>query len=82
MSPPRNAKETISNNMLYVRDVYLTKGHACSQETNPSSRQRGCYVRTIAARIQLKKESGCGSQAAWRPKMNSDSDSDSDDPVG
>jgi hypothetical protein len=39
---------------MYVRYVHLTKGRAYSKETNPS-RQRGCYIRTITARIQLKK---------------------------
>jgi hypothetical protein len=29
-------KEEIFNNMLYVRKVHLTKGHANSLETNPS----------------------------------------------
>jgi hypothetical protein len=28
-----------------------------SIRNNPSSRQRGCYIRTITARVQLKKES-------------------------
>jgi hypothetical protein len=31
----------------------------------PSSRQRGCYIGTITASVQLKKKiSGCGSQGA------------------
>jgi hypothetical protein len=35
--------------------------------TNPSSRQRGCYIRTMTARVQLeKKMSGRESQEAWR----------------
>jgi hypothetical protein len=38
-----------------MRNVYLTKSQAYSYETNPSSRQRGCYIRTITARVQLKK---------------------------
>jgi hypothetical protein len=42
-------------------DIRLTEG----QETNPSSRQRGCYIRTITARAQLKKKiSGRESQGA------------------
>jgi hypothetical protein len=40
--------------MLYMRYVHLTKGQAYSQETNASSRQRGCYIRTITAKAQLK----------------------------
>jgi hypothetical protein len=35
-------------------------------ETNPSSRQRGCYIMTITARVQLEKNSGRASQGAWR----------------
>jgi hypothetical protein len=35
--------------------------------TTPYSRQSGCYVRTMTARVQLKKEiSGRDSQGAWR----------------
>jgi hypothetical protein len=25
------------------------------QEANPSSRQRGCYIKTVTARVQLRK---------------------------
>jgi hypothetical protein len=57
-------EEEIFNNMLYVRNVHLTKGQAYSYETNPSSRQRGCYIRTIKVRVQLKKISGRGFQGA------------------
>jgi hypothetical protein len=33
----------------------------------PSSRQRGCYIRIMAARVQLKKKiSGREPQGAWR----------------
>jgi hypothetical protein len=33
----------------------LDKGEACSQETNPSSPQRECYIRIMTARVQLQK---------------------------
>jgi hypothetical protein len=46
-------KQTIFYNMLYVRNVHLTKGREYSKQTNPSSRQRGCYVRTNIERVQL-----------------------------
>jgi hypothetical protein len=59
-------KEETFNNMLYVWNVHLTKCQACSWETNSSSRQRGCYIRTITAGVQLKKISGRGFQGAWR----------------
>jgi hypothetical protein len=48
-------KEEIFNNMLYVWNVYLTKYQAYSWETNPSSRQRGCYIRTTTVGVQLKR---------------------------
>jgi hypothetical protein len=44
----------------------ITEGQAYSQETNPSSRQRGCYIRTIIASVQSEKISGRGSEGAWR----------------
>jgi hypothetical protein len=59
-------KEEMFNNMLYVWNIHLKKCQAYSWETNPSSRQRGCYIRTITAGVQLKKNSGRGSQGAWR----------------
>jgi hypothetical protein len=34
---------------LYVRSTY-------SQETNPTSRQRGCYMKTMSAKVQLQKK--------------------------
>jgi hypothetical protein len=34
------------------------------QKTDPSSRQRGCYIRNISARVQLKK-SRRDSQGGW-----------------
>jgi hypothetical protein len=35
--------------------------------TNPSSRQRGCYIRTVIARVQLKRKiSGRESQGDAR----------------
>jgi hypothetical protein len=50
-----------------VRYVRLTEGQAYSK-TNPSSRQRGCNIKTtcITARVQLKKMSGGGSEGALR----------------
>jgi hypothetical protein len=30
--------------------------------TDPSSRQRGCYIRTITAKVRLEKTSGHGPQ--------------------
>jgi hypothetical protein len=41
-----------------VRYVHLTKGQAYPQETNPGSRQRGCCIRTITARVLLENISG------------------------
>jgi hypothetical protein len=32
--------------------------------SGPPSVQRGCYIRTIS--VQLKKDTGRGSQGAWR----------------
>jgi hypothetical protein len=42
----------------YVRNILLTKGQAYSLETNPSSRQRGCYIGSMTASFELKKISG------------------------
>jgi hypothetical protein len=36
------------------------------QTTGPSSRQGGCYIRTIYASVQSKKNTGRGSPEAWR----------------
>jgi hypothetical protein len=42
-----------------IRTLY--EGEAHSLETNPSSSQRGCYIRTITARVQLgNKKKKCG----------------------
>jgi hypothetical protein len=60
------AQGTIFNNMLYVQYVHSTKGQAYSYETNPFSRQRGRYIRTITARVQLKKISDYDPHGAWR----------------
>jgi hypothetical protein len=49
-------KGRIFNNMLYMRYVLLAKGQVCSQETNRFSCQRGCYIRTMTAKVQLKKK--------------------------
>jgi hypothetical protein len=60
-----SAEGRVFNNLLYVRYVRLAKDQAYSQQANPSSRQRGCYIRTITARAQLKKKlSGRESQGA------------------
>jgi hypothetical protein len=73
--------------MLYVRYVHLTKGQAYPYEINPSSRQGGCYVRTMIARVQLQKKilvvilKGLGAKTncfAVNRQSQSDSDSDSD----
>jgi hypothetical protein len=34
----------------------LEKGKAYSKETNPSSRQRGYYIRTTTVKVQLQKK--------------------------
>jgi hypothetical protein len=67
--------------MVRVRYVHLTKGQAYSQETKPSSHQRGCYVRTITARVQLKEKislivslNGLGAKTNRQSQSNSDSD--------
>jgi hypothetical protein len=36
--------------MLYVRYVHLTKAKHI-HKTNPSSRQRGCYTKTMTVRV-------------------------------
>jgi hypothetical protein len=60
----------IFNDMLCMRYVHLMKCQACSQETNPSSCQRGSYLRTTTAKVQLKeKNSGRGSKGL-DTKMN------------
>jgi hypothetical protein len=62
-----SAKGRIFNNMLYVLYMHLTEGQAYSYQTNPSSRQRGCYIKTTTASVQLKnKISVRESQGAWR----------------
>jgi hypothetical protein len=50
-----SVKAGIFSNILYVRNVYLTKTQTYSYETNPSSRQRGYYIRAITARVRLEK---------------------------
>jgi hypothetical protein len=49
-----SAKGSIFNNMVYVQNVHMTKGQAYSYETDSTSHQRGCYIRTITTTIQLK----------------------------
>jgi hypothetical protein len=57
-----SAKGRILNNMLYVQYIHLKKGQAYS-----SSRQRGYYIRTMTAGVQLKeKVSGRKPQGACR----------------
>jgi hypothetical protein len=46
---------------FYMCELHLTKSQAYS-----SSRQTGCYIRTITTRVQLKKVSGRDPQRAWR----------------
>jgi hypothetical protein len=48
-----SATARIFHNMLHVRYVHLTQGQAYTKQTNPSSRQRGRYIRTMTARVQL-----------------------------
>jgi hypothetical protein len=43
--------------MLYVHLSTLDKVQAYSLETNSASLQRGCYIRTMTVRVQLKKKS-------------------------
>jgi hypothetical protein len=50
-----SAQGGIFNKILYMRNVHLAKGQACTQETNQSFRQGGCYIRIMTARVQLKK---------------------------
>jgi hypothetical protein len=59
-------KAEFSINILYVRYVGLTKSQAYSNATTPSSRQRGCYIRAMTERFQLKKISGRETQGACR----------------
>jgi hypothetical protein len=48
-------KQEFFSNMLCMRNEHLMKGEAYSLETNPSSRPKGCYVRTNTARVQSGK---------------------------
>jgi hypothetical protein len=50
--------------MLHVRYVHLTKG----QETNSSSRQRGCYIRTMTARVQQKNNNWLWTSRGLAPR--------------
>jgi hypothetical protein len=49
-------KGRMFNIMLHVRYVHLTKAKHIHKETNPSSRQRGCYTRNMTVRVQLQKK--------------------------
>jgi hypothetical protein len=42
----------------------LTIGQAYSQQENPPSSERGCYIRTMIERVQLKKNSGLEPQGS------------------
>jgi hypothetical protein len=42
------------------------EGQQQLETTDPSSRHRGCYIRTITSRVQLEKNTGRGSQETWR----------------
>jgi hypothetical protein len=46
--------------------ILLTKSQAYSLEINPFSRQKGCYIMTMTARVHLEKISGREPQGAWR----------------
>jgi hypothetical protein len=50
-----SAKGRSFNNMVFVRNIHKTKGQAYSEEGDPSSRQRGSYIRTTTTRVHLKK---------------------------
>jgi hypothetical protein len=52
-------KKRIFSNMLYVRNVRLTEGQSHSYETNPTSRQRGCYIRDYYRKSSVEKLFGC-----------------------
>jgi hypothetical protein len=52
---------------LGSENEYPGEGQQQLQMTDPSSRQRGCYIRTMTAGVQLrKKNSGRESQGARR----------------
>jgi hypothetical protein len=82
-----SARGRIFNNMLYVRYVHMTKGQACSWETNLSSRQRGCCIRTMTVTVQLQKiisswASGLGAKTNWfAANCQSQSNSNSEIPL-
>jgi hypothetical protein len=42
--------------MHYVRYVHLTKAKQNHKKKNPTSLQRGCYIRTITASVHLQKK--------------------------
>jgi hypothetical protein len=52
---------------VYMWYVQLTEDQAHLLETNPSSHQRECYIRTMTTRVQSKKKiSDREPQEAWR----------------
>jgi hypothetical protein len=52
---------------LGPQDDYAGENQRQLQTTDQSSRQRGCYIRTITVSVQLKnKITGRGSQGACR----------------
>jgi hypothetical protein len=52
--PVYSAQGRIFSNMLYVRYAHLATAKPI-HKTNPSSHQRGCYIRTMTTRVQLQK---------------------------
>jgi hypothetical protein len=42
------------------------EGQEQLQTKDPSSRQRGCYIRTITASVQLRKKLVVGLKELWR----------------
>jgi hypothetical protein len=54
----------IFNNILCMRYVTLDERPSIFIRDKPFSRQRGGYIRTMVARVQLKKNSGCESQSS------------------
>jgi hypothetical protein len=42
------------------------EGQQQFNKTDPSSREKGCYIRTMTTSVQVKKVSSRKSQGAWR----------------
>jgi hypothetical protein len=69
------AKPGLTEDLYIVhKEEFSITCHMCdmcetySYETNPSSYQRGCYIRTMTARVQLKKKSSVVRQ--WNMVMS------------